>query len=234
MRDSHHAGMHDQTVLAPQAHPAPAAAILGMEAFQRVIDSGLLHCTVPAALGGHGGSLADLAEGARALAATSPASAWVLWAQRLAIEALIQSGNGGLRDYLLPDLLNGERAGTLPPSLGSAPLHAVDTGRGWTLHGRLQGVPNLQWVGHSLAAPVKFGASAEAVAWVWLRGEEDGIDIVALPDGEAPVGSQTAHLALRGVYFREDEWLSGPELTERIAPVDLALRAALRRDPSPR
>lgn len=227
MRASHHAGMHDQTVLAPRAHTAPAAPIRGMEAFQRVLDSGWLRCAVPAALSGHGGSLADLAEGARALAASHPASAWVLWAQRLAIEALVQSGNAGLRDYLLPDLLNGERAGTLPPSLGSAPLHAVDTGRGWTLHGHLQRVPNLQWVGHSLAAPVKFGASPEAVAWVWLRGEEDGIDAAPLTEPDAPAGSQTAHLALRGVYFREDEWLSGPELAERIAPVDRALRSAL-------
>lgn len=92
---------------------------------------------------GGSGSLQDLAQGAAGLSRASAAAAWVLWAQRLAIEALVQSGNVGLREYLLPDLLTGERAGTLPVSLATQPLSGTDTGRGWRLQGLLPCVPKL-------------------------------------------------------------------------------------------
>ena len=229
MRASDDAAMHSQTAFSHSVPPTsvPAAPIRSPDAFQRVIDSGLLRCAVPPELGGLGGPISALHDGALRLAADCPAAAWVLWAQRLAIEALVQSRNAGLRDFILPDLLAGERAGTLPLSLGGNPVQAIDTGRGWRLHGRLVCASNWQWVGHSVAVPVQFGADPAGVAWVWLRGEEDGLDIAPLTDADALPGSQTAELTLRGVYFREDEWLAGAELAALITPIDQALRPAL-------
>ena len=97
---------------------------------QRVVDSGLLRCAVPRSLGGKGG-LDDLVHSAMLLQQQDPEAAAVLWAQRLAIEALVQTFNVGLRELWLPEFLSGTRAATLAP--GCRELTAEDTGRGWLL-----------------------------------------------------------------------------------------------------
>lgn len=205
--------------------PSPVAA--GLKALRQVVESGLLRCAVPSALGGSIGSLQDLAHGAAELGQASAAAGWVLWAQRLAIEALVQSSNVALREHLLPDLLTGERAGTLPVSLATLPLTGTDTGRGWRLQGVLPCVPNLQWMGFSVVAPLRLGN--DAPSWVLLRSEEDGL--AAQPGGDEafPAGGRVAALRLDRVFFREDEWLGGPELTQRLLAVQAALAQGLPR-----
>lgn len=192
-----------------------------MHALREVVDSGLLRCGLPARLGGSAQGLDALAHGAAELARYHPAAARLLWAQRLAIEALLQSPNVALREHWLADFLSGERAATLSPSFEA--LRSRDTGRGWLLQGELILVPNLQWAGFSVIAPVRFDDARPQ--WVLLRNEEDGLG--PMPDSGmgTPAASLTATLRLELVYFREDEWLCGPDLPERVAPVAAALAA---------
>ncbi|MDP3927298.1 MAG: hypothetical protein Q8Q84_28615 [Hydrogenophaga sp.] len=180
------------------------------------MDSGLLRCAVSHHLGGHGGSLDDLTQAAALWCQKDPEAAVVLWAQRLAIEALVQSGNVGLRELWLPDFFSGARAAT--QATGGTTLIGEDTGRGWLLSGRLYGVPNLPWEGFSLVAPVRLGPGN--AGWVLLRSEEDGLSLH--PEPEAPRFAQSS-LQLNRVFFREDEWLGGPDMADLLAPIGHAL-----------
>jgi len=207
--------------------PARSLVALGRAALVTVVDSGLLRIGVPTSLGGNGGTLNDLAAGASDLAAQHPAAGWVLWAQRLAIEALLQSPNAGLREHLLPDLLSGDRAGTLPvpPWPAAGALIALGDAQGLRLYGQLPCVPNLQWQGYALVAPVQLGPGQPH--WVMLRGEEDrlraGIDLGA----PCPRGSRCATLTLDGVVFRADEELAGTDLPSLLQPMAQALAPCL-------
>ncbi len=193
------------------------------DALRELVDSGLLRCGVPVPLGGSGDSLEALAAGAAELARHHPGAAWLLWAQRLAIEALLQSPNVALREHWLPDFLSGERGATVAPSFEA--LYAHDTGRGWLLRGALHPVPNLQWAGFSLVAPVRLNAPLDH--WVLLRSEEDGLSVLPEPEAHWPDGAHAARLRLDNVFFREDEWLAGPDLPQRLAPVAAALAPGL-------
>jgi alkylation response protein AidB-like acyl-CoA dehydrogenase len=190
---------------------------------RQVVDSGLLRCGVPSRLGGSADGLDALAAGAAALARHNPAAAWLLWAQRMAIEALLQSPNVALREHWLADFLSGERAATLSPSIDA--LYAHNTGRGWLLRGQLVSTPNLQWAGFSLVAPVRLHGPVDH--WVLLRSEEDGLSIAPDTGGDLPRHALAATLQLDHVFFREDEWLCGPDLPQRLAPVAHALAAGL-------
>lgn len=189
----------------------------------QVVDSGLLRCGVPTRLGGSADGLDALAAGAAELARHSPAAAWLLWAQRMAIEALLQSPNVALREHWLADFLSGERAATLSPAFNA--LYAHNTGRGWLLRGQLVSVPNLQWAGFSLVAPVRLQGPVDH--WVLLRSEEDGLSTVPDAGAHLPRNALAATLQLEHVFFREDEWLCGPDLPQRLAPVAHALAASL-------
>lgn len=202
--------------------PTEQALDAGAAALIEVVDSGLLRCAVPPRLGGSGGGLDRLVAGTAELARHHPAAAWLLWAQRLAIEALLQSTNVALREHWLPDFLCGERAATVSP--WHRPLRARDTGRGWLLQGDMAAVPTLQWAGFSLAAPVHLGEQHHH--WVLLRSEENGLSTLPGTEAHWPA-AQAASLAIDEVFFREDEWLGGPELPQRMAPVAIALARGL-------
>lgn len=212
---------HDGGMSLEPTKPPPAPP--GLDALREVVDSGLLRCGVPAHLGGAGDGLAALAAGAAELARHDPAAAWLLWAQRLAIEALLQSPNVALREHWLADFLSGERAATVAPSFDA--LYAHDTGRGWLLRGELQPVPNLQWAGFSLIAPVRLNGPVDH--WVLLRSEEDGLSVVPDTGANWPAKALSGTLLLEHVFFREDEWLFGPDLPQRLAPVAAALAPGL-------
>lgn len=193
------------------------------DALRELVDSGLLRHGVPVHLGGSGEGLDALAAGAAALARRRPGAAWLLWTQRLAIEALLHSPNVALREHWLPDFLSGERAATMAPSFDA--LYAHDTGRGWLLRGALRPVPNLQWAGFSLIAPVRLNAPLDH--WVLLRSEEDGLSVAPDPEAHWPDEAHAGALRLDNVFFREDEWLAGPELPDLLAPVAAVLAPGL-------
>lgn len=195
----------------------------GLAVFDMVKESGLLRCAVPQALGGDGGSLEQLAQGARDLANRSRAASWVLWAQRTAIEAFVHSPNIGVREHVLPMLMNGERAGTLPIALDSLPIVAEEVGNAYKLYGILKHVPNLQWLGFSLLAPIQ--RSGQEIEWVVLRSEENGLRVGIDVEGDFWYGSRTASIALEGAFFRMDEWVNGAALVPGIRPVMEALSA---------
>jgi len=198
----------------------------GLKAFRQVVDSGLLRCAVPENLGGDGGSLGQLARGAAALAGRSPQAGRILWAQRSAIEALVHSPNIAVREYLLPLLLNGECAGTLPLALDARPLVAEEAGNAYRLYGLLDAVPNLQWIGFSLIAPIQ--RAGEPIEWVVLRSEENGLRVGIDHEGDLLYGSRTASVSLDGVFFRMDEWVNGGSaLLESIRPALSALGAGV-------
>lgn len=77
-------------------------------------------------------------------------------------------------------------------------------------------VPNFQWIGFSLIVPIQ--RVGKPVEWAVLRSEEDGLRVGIDHEGDALYGSRTASVTLDGVFFRMDEWVSGPELSDRIAP----------------
>ena len=143
--------------------------------------------------------------------------AWDASGADLRVMAWLGSPQGfALRDHWLADFLSGERAATVSPSFDA--LYAHDTGRGWLLTGRLPDVPNRPWEGFSLVAPLRLGDAP--AGWALLRSEEDGLSAQADADHPAP---HLATLALRRVYFREDEWLGEADLAVRMAPVASAL-----------
>jgi alkylation response protein AidB-like acyl-CoA dehydrogenase len=199
----------------------------GLQTLRRIVASGLLRCGLPKHAGGDGGSIDDLCQAAQDMAANEPAAALVLWAQRLAIEALAQSSNVGLREYVLPDLLSGDRAGGLPAALGGAPISGHFSGRGWRLNGRIGWVPNLQWVNCVVITPLQL--DDQDSGWVLLRGEEDGLKLDRLSDHEAPASSRSADVTACNVFFREDEWLGSADFFARVAPVARALAPAIAR-----
>ena len=196
----------------------------GSDALRLVSDSGVLRLGVPAVYGGAGGDLSALVQAARSLAQRDLAAAWVFRAQRTAIELLLQADNVGLREHLLPQLLAGDRAGTLPVGPEPMPLVSVEAGNACRLYGRYSRVPNLQWIGFSIVAPVRLSDSVE---WIIVRGEEQGLG-VGIDDGApCPHGSRTATVTFDDVFFRMDEWLGGAALWGRCAPVADALAVAV-------
>ncbi|WP_306565906.1 hypothetical protein [Aquabacterium sp.] len=214
----------------PEASPETSLA--------EVVALGLQRLIVPRSMGGHGAPVAELSRELSTLAQRNAAAAWLAWSQCMAVEALVHSSNVALRDYVLPDLLDGSRAGAISwrADFGltgeQSVVQASALERGWHLQGRLDEVPNLQWDGYVVVCPVWFqreGAQPGRLAWVLLRSEEDGLRHEL--DRHRQLSRQAAcgTLHLQQVYFREDELLADDarDLTLRLRLLDQALRPAL-------
>jgi len=219
--------------------PAPAAAESDPEALlAEVVASGWPRLIVPRALGGEGATHPELADALLQLARRHPAAAWMAWSHGLVIEALLRSGNAALREHVLPDLLDGSRAGAVSwaPDFGLAsppqPVSAVALDRGWHLTGRLDQVLNLQWMGYVVLCPVWFepvNGHPARLGWTLLRSEEDGLHHEL--DRSRPLTRQAAcgTVNLQRVYFREDELVAdhADTLSASLRVLDHALRKAL-------
>lgn len=201
----------------------------------RIVAMGLTRLAVPHALGGQGAQASVLAAALQTLASQNPAEAWVAWSQCLVIEALVHSPNVALREHLLPDLLDGGRAGAVSwaPELGlqhpPRPVGAHALARGWHLSGQLAQVPNLQWSGYALLCPTWFkheGSAPDHLGWALLRSEENGLhhewDLSRTMARQAAGGTVRLH----NVYFREDELLGDEALSLPLRLLDQRLRAA--------
>lgn len=201
----------------------PAVSI-GTAAMARLGDAGLFRRGVPTQLGGDGGSIADVTATARELQRDDQAAAWIFRVQRHAIELLVHAENAGLREFLLPQWLQGERAGTVPLDANSHPLLATPVGNALRLYGQYRRVVNLQWIGFSVVVPVQV---ASAVEWVVVRGEEDRLRVGIDQTHPCPPGSCSASLTFDGVFFRMDEWLGGASSAVLAAPLAEALANAV-------
>lgn len=232
MSKADHVHMLTQTVFPTLAEADPEALLA------EVVASGWPRLIVPRALGGEGATHAELAEALLQLARRHPAAAWMAWSHGLVIEALVRSGNVALREHVLPDLLDGSRAGAVSwaPDFGLAsppqPVSAVPLDRGWHLTGRLDQVLNLQWMGYVVLCPVWFNTTAcqpASLGWTLLRSEEDGLRHEL--DRSRPLTRQSGcgTLHLNRVYFREDELVAdhADTLSASLRVLDHALRKAL-------
>jgi len=221
------------------ATPVPTPAESDPEALlAEVVACGWSRLIVPRALGGEGATHPELADALLQLARRHPAAAWMAWSQGLVVEALVRCGNVALREHVLPDLLDGSRAGAVSwaPDFGLAspphPVSAAALERGWHLSGRLEQVLNLQWMGYVVLCPVWFEATAGQPArlgWTLLRSEEDGLRHEL--DRSRPLTRQSAcgTLHLHRVYFREDELVAdhADTLSASLRVLDHTLRKAL-------
>lgn len=203
----------------------PASGGFSSQLLTQLARSGVLAVAVPASMGGAGGTQQELSAEARMICQYEPAAWAVLRAQRLAIEVLMHTRNVGLREYLLPDLLAGTRAGTVATPTACTPLIGTDTGRGWHLQGHLPHMANLHSAGYTLIAPVQLGTST---GWAALRSEEDGLTVHP-PTEPTPAWAAAAHLGeleCHHCFFREDEWLGDQTLTAHVQTLEAALHQA--------
>ncbi len=208
------------TSLAPAINTVLAAN--GADLLRQMGRMGLFKTGVPVSLGGEGGQLCDLcadAETARTLTSLGPYAPQVFRAQRLAIEALLQSQNVALREFIVPDLVLANRAGAA--ALDEPALTGQDVGNGWLLNGNLNQVANLAWSGFSLVVPAQLENNPPG--WLMLRSEEDGLYATPGLDKGAWRGATLGVVTLNQVFFRRDEWLGTDAITHRlqVAAADL-------------
>lgn len=200
---------------APASATHPALAANGADLLRQIGDMGLFKTGVPIALGGNGGQLRDLCadtETARVLTALGPYAPQVFRAQRLAIEALLQSPNVALREFIVPDLVETHRAGAAV--LQAPALTGQDTGGSWQLNGRFGPVANLVWSGFSLVVPARLENNPPG--WLMLRSEEDGLYATPGDNKAAWRGARMGVVTLKQVFFRRDEWLGNDTLTPHL------------------
>lgn len=195
--------------------PGPASTTTGLP-----IPPDYLRCAVPLHMGGLGGAPAELGELMRSLCDLSVSAGLVFWSQRLAIEFLVQSFNGAVREHLLPDMLGFGRAAAIPLSLDAPHLIARSIGRGLRVNGQVPTVVNARAEGFSVIAPVLLRG---VDGWAVFRSEEDGI--VAAGGNLVPriANTHPAKLTFAEVPFREDEWLGDRQLLRKIEPARAAL-----------
>jgi alkylation response protein AidB-like acyl-CoA dehydrogenase len=203
--------------------------------FDQRVDTRCFGAGVPRSAGGQGGDLWSAIDAIANVAERSMAAAWRLWAQRSAIEALMASTNGGLRDYRLPALLDGTAHGTTALASAAAdlepgtplPLTGTDTGRGWRLQGDLPWVTNLPDDLYLIAVPVSL-AGAQDYSVLLLSSEHDVLRRTPL-DLPGLLGTHTVSVELRQVHFREDETLhdDGAAFMRQVRPALAALQCGV-------
>lgn len=191
-----------------------------------IAGSGFLGVGVPSHLGGHGGSLDELFRDPTALRwlqGLQHPEQLIFRSQRLVVEALVKTENIGLRELRLPDLLRGDVAGA--SALESPQLEAQTQGTGWQFHGRLDGVPNLQWDGFFLLLPVQAAGLVEGVLLV--SSEENGMTV--RPCETTALGEFAAYgqVHFNRSFLRADEWLGGMPLWESLVHANELLRQGL-------
>jgi alkylation response protein AidB-like acyl-CoA dehydrogenase len=201
----------------------------------RAAASGLFRAGVPTAMGGAGDRTWNAVLSLAAVAQHSVATAWALGSQRAAIQALMLSSNAGLRDFRLPQLVDGTLYGST--ALGSAtierqggdplPLVGKDTGRGWRLNGRLSLAANLPNDLFALVVPVALAGAAD-YSVLLLTSEHDGLRTRPI-DMDGLRGAFPVSLELKQVHFREDELLhaDGAAFMHRLRPVLFAFQSAV-------
>ncbi|MGU3496236.1 acyl-CoA dehydrogenase family protein [Xanthobacteraceae bacterium A53D] len=150
------------TWLAAQAQELDTNVALAPELLPRLAQAGLPGIGVPQALGGSGGTTLDAIAALAEVATHSVAAAFVLWGHRTYIEYLLQSPNEGLREALMPALLDGTLAGATGLSnamkslAGMEPLQLIAQaqGTGLVTTGKLPWVTNLRPAAFHVAAAV--------------------------------------------------------------------------------
>ncbi|KAF1022196.1 MAG: hypothetical protein GAK30_01341 [Paracidovorax wautersii] len=183
-----------------------------VDVLARFAQERLTRIGVPRALGGDGGTAADMTQAIADLARRSLTAAFMLWGHRCYAEYVVQSDNPALRERALPALLDGRHAGATGMSnamkflgglealqIQATPLTAGDSGQPrWRIDGRLPWVTHLRPGGFSVAAAVQPADGGPAPVFAFHASQpgvrrSDDLPLIALR------GSQTAAVALDGV-----------------------------------
>src|SRR5690606_35551219 len=197
--------------------------------------SGALRLGVAPEQGGSGGDVVDAVEAIAQVAGHSLTAAFVFWGQRAFIEYLLQSDNTGLRERLLPALLDGTHAGATGLSNAMKYLSGIEqlgvSARacvgGWQLNGQLPWVTNLRKSGFTVAAAIELAGRPPFVAAIpgdlpgLLR--SDDLQLLGLQS------SNTAAIRLDEVFLAED-WLlasDAPGYLKRVRPSFLGLQCGM-------
>lgn len=202
----------------------------------RLAQAGLPRVGVPEALGGSGGDTGEAILAIAAVAAHSLTAAFILWGQRTFTEYLLQSPNAGLRERLLPALLDGETAGATGLSnamkhlcgIEALSVRATPAGEGWVVDGHLPWVTNLRRQGFVFALAADDGAGGRPAIFALpdhLPGisRSEDLDLIALR------GSNTAALDMAGVQVGA-EWLihdDGRAYLPAVRPAFLGLQCGM-------
>jgi alkylation response protein AidB-like acyl-CoA dehydrogenase len=184
--------------------------------------AGLAQVGVPREFGGSGGNVTDAIAAIAAVSERSLAAGLVLWGHRTYIEYLLQSPNAGLRQQMLPEVLEGRLAGATGLSnamkflsgLEELRIHAQHVGEEYTINGNLAWVTNLPLVGFNVAVAVARpngkGAFIASVA-----SEDEGVsrspdlDLLALrsTNTAALTFSHTKVVEERIIHPDAEQWL---------------------------
>lgn len=187
---------------------------------------------VPRAFGGQGEDFSELFRFVSDLAGKSISIATTYSVQRHLIEVLLSGRNAAIREYRLPQLLEGDINGACaatwrPWSKADPPLVGRDSGRGWRLAGHVPPIPNLGIDWFLVSVPLQLGPD-RPIAVALLSSEQDGVNSY---EAELPgfQGTKRAGVNVRNVHFREDEIIDdeGATLFRTVAGITVALRCGL-------
>jgi alkylation response protein AidB-like acyl-CoA dehydrogenase len=199
-------------------------------------ETGLFGIGVPARFGGSGADVADAARAIAAVSAHSLAAGFVFWGHRSFIEYLLQSPNDALRERLLPDLLAGRRAGATGLSnamkflngLEELQIKATRHDRRVQIDGKLPWVTNLRPDGFDVAAAVQ-GHGHRPAFVVSLSSDDDGVKRSDDLDLMAMRATNTAAIKIEHARIDEDRIIhpNASEWLPRVRPAFLGLQCGM-------
>jgi alkylation response protein AidB-like acyl-CoA dehydrogenase len=201
----------------------------------RIAETGLLGIGIPARFGGTGADVADAARAIAAVSAHSLAAGFVFWGHRSFIEYLLQSPNDALRERLLPDLLAGRRAGATGLSnamkflngLEELQIRATRHDQSIQIDGKLPWVTNLRLDGFDVAAAVQEQGRPAFV--VSLSSDDDGVTRSDDLDLMAMRATNTAAIKIEHARIGEDRIIhpNASEWLPRVRPAFLGLQCGM-------
>lgn len=202
----------------------------------KLAEADLFRIGVPARLGGREGDITNAIAAIAAVSERSLAAGFVFWGHRTFIEYLLQSPNQGLREQLLPDLLEGHRAGATGLSnamkflsgIEELQITANETGGTLSLDGKLPWVTNLPSAGFDVAAAVG-GVGPNPPFIVSLSSDDEGLErspdlaLMAMrATGTAAINIKKVRLvADRILHSNAGEWLP------KVRPAFLGLQCGM-------
>ncbi len=227
---------------AARAPSVDRCQVSAQEGLGMLAERGLLAKGVPQALGGDGGTLAEMAEVIATVAGSCLTSAFVLWCHRMFVEYVVTSGNPYLIEQVLPELLRLQRFGAT--GLANAMKHAAFLeelrvsarrfAKGYVLSGKLPWVSNLVDRRFVVAVAARTLAGAgegfgERIMLFAVPGDAQGV----LSGPRFPLfgleGTASASLVLDEVAL-DTRWVishDGGAFLAKVRPVFLVLQSAL-------
>jgi hypothetical protein len=194
------------------------------------VSTDALRCAVPIHMGGLGGSPEDLSVFMRSLCETSPSSAMLFWAQRMAIEFLVHAENVALREFLLPDFLGSHKSATVAFNFERNELKASNDGRHLFLSGADLVAANAHADCFILICPVR--TDEQSIAWCVVDSEVDGFSTLPFDTESFPLVAKVAKIQMQEVFFRGDELLGEASLARKVLEVQSSLKSVFSLLPS--